>query len=314
MRRCRFSLVCSSLGLLTLSSFVQCRAVPEPSARPDPPPDAARPSPPRAASPSVTADARSGPPVTDDAGALGAAADSAAEVGVWPPKPQVAVQVDWCIPAVSVLDESSCYVLPDRPTRTLLIYLHGIVPPQKDSPQKTGFETVVANAARRAGVAALLPRGKKGLAPQGLSSWWGWPTGQATYRRHGAELVAQIADKRRLLESALGWRFERTYLAGSSSGAYFVAALALHGDFAADGYGAMSGGAQTPSAELSQLPPRPFYIGFGTQDTVGPAARALGALLTRAGWPVKVAVHATGHGAREVYLDEAFPFWAQHAP
>src|SRR5882757_9582585 len=40
---------------------------------------------------------------------------------------------DWCISGVSALDEEACYVLPSEPTQTLLIYLHGIVPPTPES-------------------------------------------------------------------------------------------------------------------------------------------------------------------------------------
>ncbi|WP_437276810.1 hypothetical protein WME90_36990 [Sorangium sp. So ce375] len=54
------------------------------------------------------------------------------------------------------------------------------------------------------------------------------------------------------------------------------------------------------------------YIGFGAQDTVGGSARAPAGLLPGAGWPVRVAEHPFGHGAKEVYLDEAFAFWREH--
>src|SRR6266446_2003387 len=49
---------------------------------------------------------------------------------------------DWCIEALSALDEETCYVLPSEPTHTLLIYLHGVIPPIRDSEQKTNVETV----------------------------------------------------------------------------------------------------------------------------------------------------------------------------
>ena len=55
-------------------------------------------------------------------------------------------------------------------------------------------------------------------------------------------------------------------------------------------------------------------MGFGTGDTVGEKARALAEVLRAAGWPVRIAAHPVGHGAREIYLDEAFAFWREHAP
>lgn len=236
------------------------------------------------------------------------AATPPAAASTWPP-PAPAVETDWCIEGIPALDEETCFVLPDAPSTELLVYLHGIVPPERDSVQKTNFETVVANASRRAGVVALLPRGRQGLAGKARRGWWGWPTSALQHREHAAALVESLIERQRKLEALVGFAFERRFVAGSSSGAYFAAALALHGDIEADGFGAMSGGARAHGAEPAKLPPRPFYIGYGTADTVGPAAEALGASLRRAGWPVKIAKHPLGHGAKEIYLDEAFPFW-----
>jgi predicted esterase len=227
----------------------------------------------------------------------------------WPKTPQ-SVATDWCIAELSGLDEETCYALPDQRTDKLLIYLHGIVPPEQTSPIKTNFQTVVRNAARRASVAALVPRGKLGLAPAGHAGWWGWPTTEPTYRQHAAELIARFVEERRRLESETGARFSRLYLAGSSSGAYFISLLALHGQMPADGFGAMSGGGGRATPELARVSPKPFYIGYGHRDSVARSARALGELLRGAGWPVCVREHGFGHGAKEVYLDEAFAFWS----
>jgi predicted esterase len=191
----------------------------------------------------------------------------------------------------------------------LLIHLHGVVPPTRESPQKTNLQKVVFDAAREAGAAALLPRGDKGLAGEKYRDWWGWPTSESAYRAASARLVKRIQDKRALLEDIAGARFSRVYLSGSSAGAYFVAALALHGGIESDGFGAMSGGSGRPTDELERLAPKPFYVGYGAHDTVGPAARALGELLRGSGWPVKVAEHPLGHGMKQVYLEEAFVFW-----
>ncbi|MCU0685844.1 MAG: hypothetical protein MUF34_26985 [Polyangiaceae bacterium] len=203
--------------------------------------------------------------------------------------------------------------MPDAPSDVLLIYLHGIVPPGGASPQKTNLQRVVANAARRAGVVALLPRGEQGLGPKGQERWWSWPTGESSYRRRGPALVASLAGARRRLEALTGVAFARVYVAGSSAGAYFVSELALHGGLPADGFAAVSGGAARPTAEFAALPPAPFYVGYGTYDPAAASARALGAQLRHAGWPVRVATHPVPHGAHEVYLDEAFAFWRQTA-
>jgi len=232
----------------------------------------------------------------------------------WPPAPP-AVTSDFCIEGVSALDEETCYALPASPTTELLLYLHGIVPPGKTSRQKTNFETVVQNSSRRAGVAALMPRGELGLAPKGHSDWWGWPTTAAAHAKWSPKLLLKLADKRRKLEELVGRPFTRLYVAGSSSGAYYAITLALSGDLTqeleADGFAAISGAASRHAIPAG-LSPRPFYIGYGTLDTVAGAASALSARLREAGWPVQVAARPLPHGTAEVYLDEAFAFWRQH--
>jgi predicted esterase len=232
------------------------------------------------------------------------------------------VKTDWCIDEVAPLDEDVCYVLPALPAgkpRRLLVYLHGIVPPVPDSPQKRTVQTVVLHASTRAGVAAIIPRGRRGIGPAQAHDWWAWPTAAADVARLAPSIVERWAAAKAKFERIAGAPFDRTYLAGSSNGAYFLTALALRGDrdwlasFPVDGFGAMSGGAAsggTP-ARLAGQAPRPFYVGWGSYDEESKAnARSLIGALTTARWPVRAAEHPLGHGANEVYLDEAFDFWA----
>jgi predicted esterase len=229
----------------------------------------------------------------------------------------VDVATDWCVEGMKGLDEDCCYVEPPGATR-LLVYLHGIVPPAKDSVQKRTVEGAVMNAATRAGVAAIVPRGRRGIGPTGAHDWWAWPTSPGTHAQMVGEIVARWAVLKKKLEAARGRSFERTYLAGSSNGAYFLSAIALRGDadelgFPIDGYGAMSGGApggRGPSA-LKGRSPRALYVGYGAYDAeTKPGALALAAVFESAQWPLRIAEHPFGHGAREAYLDEAFAFWA----
>jgi predicted esterase len=229
------------------------------------------------------------------------------------------VVTDWCIDGIAALDQDVCYVLPDLATdrpRRLIVYLHGIVPPLADSPQKRTVETAVLHASTHAGVAALVPRGLRGIGPSHARDWWAWPTSSRAIDELAPSIVARWAEAKAKLESLAGAPFERTYLAGSSNGAYFLAALATRGDllsaFPVDGFGAMSGGAAGAGApgRLSRVAPRPFYVGFGSFDDETKAnARTLVAALRAADWPVRVAEHPLGHGANEVYLDEAVEFW-----
>lgn len=191
--------------------------------------------------------------------------------------------------------------------RRVLVYLHGIVPPVPTSPQKENVMTAVRNAATRAGAAALVPRGVRGIGPSGSKDWWAWPTSPGKHAELAPALVARIGAAKKKLEALAGAPFERTYLAGSSNGAYFAANLALRGEIDADGLGAMSGGAPAP---IARTRPLAVYVGFGTYDeTSKNGARALARATEAAGWRTKLAEHPFGHGAREVYLDEAFAFW-----
>ncbi len=229
----------------------------------------------------------------------------------WPRVKPAPIDSDWCIDRLSALDESTCYLLPHEPTQTLLLYFHGIVPPARESPQKTNVQTVVANAARRAGVAALLPRGQRGLTPRGHEQWFGWPTTDALYEAYAPALLAAVAEQRKKLEEVAGVPFTHVYVAGSSSGAYFVARIALHGGIDdARGFAVVSGGCPPVPVNLKNIAPKPFYLGYGKYEPDTRAgAIALAGLLRRAGWPVRTAEHPLDHGAHEIYLDEAFAFW-----
>ena len=240
------------------------------------------------------------------------AADSAtAAPKPWPP-PRTEIETPWCdrsLKGVDALSPSTCYVVPEKRPSALLIYLHGIVPPKQVSPQLKNLQKVVASASRRAGVVTLLPRGKKGLAPRSTPGWWGWPTARVSYRKYGPLLIEEIESQVRQLQAHLGISFQSRYVAGSSSGAYFTALLALSGEMPASGYGILSGGAGTSTAELASLPKRPVYFGYGKHDSSAASASSLAKVFRAAGWPVLERAHPLPHGAREIYLDEAFAFW-----
>jgi predicted esterase len=243
-------------------------------------------------------------------------APSTVDVEAAAPRPALPeIETDWCIvDGWHGLDERNCYLVPTSfsaaPTKRLLVYLSGIVPPTRTSPQKENVQRIVAAAAARAGAVALLPRGRRGIGPADAKDWWAWPTSAGDHARHAPEMVASFLAARDVLETSLG-KFDRTYLAGSSSGAYFLANLALSGAVAMDGYAAASGGAVGFGRASDGGPPRrsPFYVGWGAGDPTNGGPKALGAWLSSVGWPARTAEHPGGHGAREIYLDEAFAFW-----
>jgi predicted esterase len=241
-------------------------------------------------------------------------ASSDASEGSALPLPEV--MTDWCLAPWRGLDEATCYLVPpanDRASsKRLLIYLSGIVPPEATSSQKENVQRVVASAARRAGMVALLPRGRRGIGPADAKDWWAWPTSPRDHATFATAIVAEWASARAKLEGSLG-RFDHVYLAGSSSGAYFLSALVLEGAIEMDGYAAISGGSVSYAHE-HDAPKRPFYVGYGANDSTNGGPKTLASFLERAGWPVRVAVHPGGHGAREVYVDEALAFWRAAAP
>ncbi len=167
------------------------------------------------------------------------------------------------------------------------------------------MQQVVARAALRAQAAVIMPRGRVGLGPAATRSWWGWPTSKADVDRLAPEMVRGWLAARDRLEAHVGAPFSRTFLAGSSSGAYFLSSLAVRGALEVDGLAATAGGGASPSATRKP----PFYLGFGSGDPAASRLRGFGKALLRADWPSLVREHPGGHGAREVYLDEAFAFW-----
>lgn len=229
------------------------------------------------------------------------------------------VQTEWCLEGWRGLDEATCYVLPDSDAGAadpdeLLIYLAGIVPSGGRSTPKEHVQRVVGNVARHAHVAALLPRGRIGIGPKEAKDWWAWPTSGSDYVKYASVLVEEWKTERKALEDALGHPFKRVYLAGSSSGAYFLSLLAFAGgaDFL-DGFAAASGGSIGPGPS-PRATKRPFYVGWGEGDPTNGGPKALAAFLKAQGWPTISAQHPTGHGAREVYLDEAIAFFRNSEP
>ncbi|MBI5531285.1 MAG: hypothetical protein HY898_01120 [Deltaproteobacteria bacterium] len=262
---------------------------------------------PSMAAESTRADSAPGPsPVSSDAsGAIANSPDASSPT-------RDSGRSAWCLEGFSAFDDDACYLIPPagiRQPKALLIYLHGVIAPGGDTQRIV--QGIVARHAQARGYVALMPKGRRGIGPAPVQDWYSWPTTAENHRRYAAQMVESWRDKKRQLEAMTGGAFDKTYLAGSSNGAFFATILALNGEFAADGFGAMSGGSRAGRSKAgirtSQRPP--FYVGYGIHDDLKPHPISLGELLAEAGWPHRVSAHNTGHGAREVYLDEAFTFW-----
>jgi predicted esterase len=217
----------------------------------------------------------------------------------------------WCTEGLEAVDPETCVVVPKeiRAPRTLLVYLHGTIAPTGGT-QSVVQQIVRANAEKR-GYVALMPRGRRGIGPNKIQEWWAWPTSRDAHERYAKTMIAGWLEQRRALEARLGASFEKTFLAGSSNGAYFLAVLALKGEIDVDGFGAFSGGSPAgfTEARVTTGARPPFYVGYGAYDDSKDMPIALGELLSRVGWPSEVRAQRIGHGANEVYLDEAMAFW-----
>ncbi len=217
----------------------------------------------------------------------------------------------WCTEGLEAMDDGTCFVVPEsgvRSPRTLLIYLHGVIAP---SGQPQAFvQGIVRDDARARGYVALVPRGVRGIGPPKTHDWWAWPTDASAYAAHAKTMVEGWLARKRAIEEALGAPFERTYLAGSSNGAYFVTILALRGDITVDGFAAISGGARGGRL-VSQLPAErpPFFVGDGSLDEARGDPVGLAGFLEEAGWPHRRVEHRVPHGLRDVYLEDAFSYW-----
>ena len=143
---------------------------------------------------------------------------------------------EWCIEGLSALDEETCYIFPiaNEKPRELLIYLHGIVSPAPGADAQRVFQTIVMHASLRGGVVAMIPRGRRGIGPGASKDWWAWPTTPSDYSKYANAILTSFTEHKVALEKIAGAPFLRTYLAGSSNGAYFLTTVALHGAFQAD--------------------------------------------------------------------------------
>jgi predicted esterase len=244
----------------------------------------------------------------DAAWSLAPAGDAARAEVEWP---DAANAEGWCTEGLVALDPGTCVAMPRevRAPRTLLVYLHGTIAPTGDT-QRVVQQIVRANAEKR-GYVALLPRGRRGIGPNKIQDWWAWPTSTDAHLKYAREMVASWLAIRKDLEARLGASFEKTFLGGSSNGAYFLTVLALKGEIDVDGFGAFSGGSRSgfTQARVTASARPPFYVGYGTYDDTKDLPIALGDFLEQLRWPSETRAHRVSHGANEVYLDEAMEFW-----
>ena len=210
-----------------------------------------------------------------------------------PSDPGADDDTSWCAPGLDTLADHVCAHVPATfapGPRTLVIFLHGVIKPG------LGWQRNQQLAARRvaatAGVAALMPRGRRGVGPKGMEDWYTWPARPA-HASIEAEVIAEWTHAKEALEARLGQPFERVWVFGFSNGAYYATSLALQGRLTApplrvDGFAVFAGGSAAPYIEKAARHTstrRPLFVGWGGRDPDHRNQQRLASMLRRLRWP-----------------------------
>jgi len=209
----------------------------------------------------------------------------------------------WCEAQTETLADDVCYFDgTSGKRRTLVVFLHGVVPPNATW-QWTQHRALVREA-KRLGFAVLMPHaprrsyGRKG-------ELYSWPTAVAAQRVEEDGLVESWSQAEKFVEARDG-RFDEVFVIGFSSGAYYASSLAQRGRLDVDGYAFLAGGAAGRSAPAIR---KPIYVGVSARDKqTAPDARALGAALARWGWPHRMQEEPVGHTVSDVHMTHALSY------
>ena len=155
-----------------------------------------------------------------------------------------------------------------------------------------------------------MPRGRLGLGPGGATDVWAWPTAQRTEAEVEPSLVAEWTRARAAAEERHG-TFERTFVFGFSSGAYYGASLALRNPIGADGYAIFAGGSGSKwkaTNARSVTNRAPVFVAYGTKDPSRRDPQAFARLLKELDWPHRLDSAPVGHTVTHEQLRRAVEF------
>lgn len=208
---------------------------------------------------------------------------------------------EFCPASYTPLPGGGCLAVPARfAPGHLVLYFHGMLPPDMKSPREL---TVLAREALPKGYAVLALRGEPGLCPWGGNdAWWCFPSDLSQ--------VPRISEVRRRLDGVLDEA--RTLLgvhelgaplvAGFSNGGYFTTLLLSDTTFTAKAWAVLHAG----GVNGQKFPPQrrsPVLLLLASDDVYqAPGMRTLATTLKESGWPVTVGVRA---GVHEVQEDDA---------
>ncbi|MDI1483671.1 dienelactone hydrolase family protein [Polyangium sp. y55x31] len=223
----------------------------------------------------------------------------------------------WCASELAALPNEVCYFVPEKPApgpRTLIIHLHGVVQP--DTNDQWNSQRNAARVGATYGHTVIMPRGRRGIGPKTMESWWAWPTSMDARRIHEDALVAEWTAARTALEQAAGKPFERVYIFGFSNGAYYATSLAMRGRLDVAGYALFAGGSGAPYHETEAKGTKkraPIVVAWGAGDPSHDKQKALAKMLKRMRWPhLEIGRPRAGHAMTDEQVEKALAFLGSH--
>lgn len=206
----------------------------------------------------------------------------------------------WCAPEVNELSDHTCWFdggVPADGRRTLVIYLHGAYA------ATPGFQHLQQKAlalmAQRHNFTLLLP-----TAPKSAGGYV-WPGSAEAQKDTEPAILANILASKKELEARAGKKFDETFVAGFSSGAYYGSSLALRSALDVDGFMFFAGGSGwVKPAEGGKRAPI-FVAVSGADKQTAPHSRALGGTLAALGWPRRVEERDVGHAVDWGFMQRA---------
>lgn len=223
--------------------------------------------------------------------------------------PQPTRLEEFCPAEWEVLPQEGCVlVAPALDPSKVLIYFHGMLPPDLKEPREL---LLLGRAARARGFTVLALRGESGLCPWGnANQWWCWPSDKSQ--------VTQVARQRSRVEQALGnlerrfdTRLEQPFVAGFSNGGYFTTLLISDSDFTARAWAVLHGGTVTgQSFEGRKVTPTLLVAARGDAIQL-PGMKTLQESLTAAGWVPSFVLRDGQHEVREDDVSALFDFFAR---
>jgi predicted esterase len=252
----------------------------------------------------------------DEGGSASAGGGGAGSVGsggaggqAWQPTTS-----DWCGDGYQAIDSSSCFYVPAGPTKGVLLFLHGMLPPDASA---ATMQALARAAADEHGYVVLFPRGRQGLCAwdPSVEDWYCWPTSRASVDAHAVELMAEMDTRIALLEGHLGVDLSTRYVLGFSNGGYFASYIGLEGWWAPlAGAGLVAAGRSFVDTALLSSEQPPIYIAAGALDgqQIQDSAQNLAYVLSLEGWPHQYVLHPqSGHELSAADFASAWALWSE---